>query len=163
MSSGARVFLQRSVKGYINISSTSVSELAVSARVPISLTPMITRGPAGTPGLDGGVTTVTAAEALGGFRAVTVEGLHCEGTDAIELAKYAGVTVTSGTLGSEVEIRKNGLITLTGETLTPNQPIFVGANGVLTQVLPMNPFRRIGWAVTTEIVNLDPFPSILGD
>lgn len=166
MSNGVRAFLQRSVKGYIKVSSSCASELVVSAKTPAYVTSLVTRGPAGAPGragIDGGALTVIAAESLGGFRAVTIEGFHCEGTDPVELAKYAGVTLSAVVVGDEVQVQKNGEIHLTGETLTPNSPIFIGAIGVLTQTLPMNSTRRIGWAVSTEIVNLDPFPYILGD
>lgn len=113
----------------------------------------------GDRGLSGFSTTVVAAEALGGHRAVTVDGFHASPADANELA---GVSLTSGIVGATVDVVVKGLMEEGSWNWTPGQPVFIGSNGVLTQ----NPstaglIRRIAWAMTPTSLNVDILPPII--
>lgn len=149
-----------------------VSEILVaSAPLTLELKPFaekfsLTAGTkTGSQSISGGVSSPTldveiiAAQAMGLYRAVTILGEYCVST-LESLSKYAGVTKTSVVLGSTVKVTQSGLMTDAGWTWTPNVPIFVGANGVLTQTAPALPIRRIGYAVSATQINLDPFPII---
>lgn len=112
----------------------------------------------GDRGLPGFSTTVVAAEALGGHRAVTVDGFHADPEDADRLA---GISLTSGALGATVDVVVKGLMEEGSWNWTPSQPVFIGAAGVLTQ----NPsttglIRRIAWAMTPTSLNVDLLPPI---
>jgi hypothetical protein len=101
--------------------------------------------------------SVTAQVFLDGYRAVQIDGLYVQPNED-SLSRYAGVTrepINTGNVGTVV---KEGLITNNGWSWTNGLPIFVQANGVLTQTLPTHPWRRIGYAVSPTQINLDPFP-----
>lgn len=117
---------------------------------------VVISGPQGPPAPPDAI-TVNAAVALGADRAVTLDGYHCDSTS---LQKYAGVTVASSVLGGDVEVHRTGQHVVNGGTFTPNAAIYIGAAGTLTQTIQPHPFKRIGWAITNETINLDPQPSI---
>lgn len=105
---------------------------------------------------------ITAAQALGLYRAVTIDGFYADTTTPASLNKYAGITTTALSLGEEKYVVKAGLMTEAGWTWTPDAPIFIGTNGTLTQTPVSGPMRRIGWAISATQINLDPFPTIKG-
>jgi hypothetical protein len=82
--------------------------------------------------------------------------------DADSLAAYAGVTRMATVAGDPINVVRSGLISEGAWNWTPNAPIFIAANGVLTQTQPTagNPVRRIGWAISATELNLDPYPII---
>lgn len=104
---------------------------------------------------------ITAAENLGAYRAVGYDGLYTQ-PDADSLAAYAGVTRMATITGDPINVVRSGLITEGGWSWTPDAPMFIGANGILTQTQPTagNPVRRIGWAISATELNLDPYPII---
>ena len=112
----------------------------------------------GDRGLPGFSSSVVAAEALGGHRAVTVDGFHASPADA---DKLAGISMTSGVFGATVDVVVKGLMEEGSWNWTPGLPVFIGAAGVLTQ----NPsttglIRRIAWAVSPTSLNVDILPPI---
>lgn len=102
---------------------------------------------------------IMAAQAVGLFRAVTILGVYCIPTQE-SLSKYAGVTKTSAVIGSVIKVAKSGLLTEGTWNWIVDSPIFIGANGILTQTATALPVRRIGYAVSATQINLDPFPII---
>jgi len=105
--------------------------------------------------------TITAQENVGAYRAVGYDGMYTQ-PDADSLAAYAGVTRMATIVGDPINVVRSGLITEGAWTWTPDAPIFIGVNGVLTQTQPLagNPVRRIGWAISATELNLDPYPII---
>lgn len=105
--------------------------------------------------------TITAAEIINAYRAVGYDGYMTQPTLA-GLEKYAGVTKMAIPMGDPVDVVRTGLMTENGWNWTPNAPIFISANGVITQTVPSvgNPIRRIGWAISSTQINLDPYPII---
>ncbi|MEM9968501.1 MAG: hypothetical protein AAF755_10405 [Pseudomonadota bacterium] len=109
----------------------------------------------GPPGPAGNAKTVVAAEPLGGHRAVTVDGYLA---DQLTLARLAGITKAAGALGALVEYQRDGFMSEPSWNWTPNQPIFVGAFGVLTQTPPVTgSVRRVAWPVSPTEINIDLF------
>lgn len=104
---------------------------------------------------------VTASQVLNAYRAIGYDGYFTQ-PDEDSLAIYAGVSRSATVIGDDINVVRQGLITEAGWTWTPNQPIFIGVNGVLTQTPPVtgNPIRRIGWAISATELNLDPYPII---
>lgn len=139
------------------LDSASVVDVALDQGQEITIEAGTAQGPQG---LDGGVTLVRAAENLGGDRAITIDGRYCDGTSLNNLAKYVGITLGATTTGNNVQIKRTGAHTIVGATFTVDMPVYIGPDGTLTQTLPANPIRRIGWASATDTINLDPFPII---
>jgi len=105
--------------------------------------------------------SVTAQEVFGAYRAVGYDGFYTQ-PDIDSLSTYAGVTRMATIVGDPINVVREGLMTENGWTWTPDAPIFISANGTLTQTLPTagNPVRRIGWAISATEINLDPYPII---
>lgn len=108
-------------------------------------------GPRGEPGPAGVETfTKTASEAISAYRAVIADSydgaLKASNTDTTHRARVIGITETAAPLGGPITIRRVGRIDFSGWSWTPNNPIFVGASGALTQTPPVNP------AVFSQIV-----------
>lgn len=100
--------------------------------------------------------SVTAAVGIAAYRAVTILGTYVQPNYA-SLSSYAGVSRSSMAPGVTADVVRSGLLNGGGPWI-PNQPVFVTNNGVLTQTLPSESWRRIGYAVSASQVNLDPFP-----
>lgn len=105
--------------------------------------------------------TITAAEVVNAYRAIGYDGLFTQLTEE-SLSNYAGVTRMATVSGDPVDVVRVGLMEEATWGWTPNAPIFISTNGVLTQTLPAGLVRRIGWAISATKINLDPFPIITG-
>ena len=105
--------------------------------------------------------SITAQEVVNAYRAVGNDGFFTQPT-ADSLSRYAGVTRMATVIGDPIDVVRSGLMTENGWTWTPNAPVFIAADGVLTQTQPAygNPVRRIGWAISETQLNLDPYPII---
>ena len=114
----------------------------------------------GAQGISGNQETIIANVDLGADRAITADGEYCNTGDGDSLNKYSGITLYATVSNSQVQTKRTGNHKVTGLNLIKNKPVFIGLNGTLTQTKPNNPFRRIGWAVTHEIIQLDPLPTI---
>ncbi len=104
---------------------------------------------------------ITAAEALGLYRAVRHDGFYASST-LNDLSAYAGITTVALALGEVGNVVRTGLISDNSWTWVQNEAVFISANGLLTQTPPVLPIRRIGWAISPTQINLDPFPIISG-
>lgn len=105
--------------------------------------------------------TVTVAETINAYRAIGYDGLFTQLTEE-SLSNYAGVTRMAVVVNDLVNVVRIGLIEEPTWNWTPNFPIFISSQGVLTQTLPIGFVRRIAWATSTTQINLDPFPIITG-
>lgn len=113
----------------------------------------------GAPGPSGGERTVVASEALGGHRAVTVDGRHAESASANILA---GITTSAVAVGGSVVVVSAGRISESSWSWAPDAPIFLGPAGTLTQTPPSSGLiRRVAWAITPTQINVDFMPPIL--
>lgn len=105
--------------------------------------------------------TIIAQQVVNAYRAVGYDGTFTQ-PNADSLSNYAGVTRMATVIGDPINVVRSGLMTEGGWSWTPNQPIFITTDGVLTQTVPTpgNPIRRIGWAISATQLNLDPYPII---
>ena len=112
----------------------------------------------GLQGPPGAGLAVLAAEALGGHRVVTADGLHCTPQDA---DRAIGITTGAAALGQSASVLPSGPMTEPSWTWTPGLPLFIGAAGVLTQTAPpTGKVRRIAFALTATLINIDFLPPI---
>ena len=96
-------------------------------------------GPQGPAGPAGGEAYYTAATDLGGHRAVrmTSDGLgYADCTDATHAGTVAGVTPCASSAGTSTTLVRYGEMVEPSWSWTPDAPVFVGLDGVLTQTLP---------------------------
>ncbi len=93
--------------------------------------------------LGGGATTVVAAENLGGHRIVTVEGYYASKDNLSDKFKILGMTTGAVVSGDDASIITHGFITESSWNWTVGNPIFLDANGLLTQTPPIGGFRMI--------------------
>lgn len=125
------------------------------AQMRLELVPFL-RGERGLPGSSA---SVVATAALGGHRVVTVEGQHAEPDDA---NLVAGITTASASIGETADVVVKGLIEEGSWSWTPDAPVFIGAAGVLTQSPSTTGLiRRIAWAVSPTVINVDIMPPVL--
>jgi len=136
-------------------------------KVSIISTPSITKvigvqGPAGAPG-QGAVELLTriAGENLGGHRAVIVDNdnkvYYGDRTNLAHMYKVVGITRGAANIGTNVEIQTYGLMTELSWNWIAGQPIFLGTNGLLTQIPPTNGFLLI---IAKALTNTDIFISV---
>jgi len=104
--------------------------------------------------------TAIAAEAIGGQRIVS---LNSDGK-AIYPTDYSsaiGITTGAVELGATATIITSGQITETSWSWTPNMPLFLSDNGLMTQTAPVTgELVQIGWAITSTTIFLKINPII---
>lgn len=100
---------------------------------------------------------VMASTDIGGHRAITAAGLYA---DDATLDLVIGISSGAAAQGDLVEYVASGPMDEGGWNWTPGGPIFVGANGVLTQSEPVGPLKRVGTAVTSTRLAVDLQPTI---
>lgn len=107
--------------------------------------------------------SVQLAEDVGGHRAVTVDGYLCDVSSLDSVNKYLGVTTQAGEVGNSVNIRVRGELSDPSFDFTPSMPVLISEDGLLTQNVGTtdNYARRIGWAVDSNTLMLDPLPPII--
>lgn len=105
-----------------------------------------------------------SSAALGGHRMVanTVDGrLGYASSDDLQSAfTILGMTLNAVSANGSVEVQSAGLVTESTWTWTPNLPIYLGLNGLLTQAVPTTPTALfslvVGFALspTSIFINL---------
>lgn len=102
-------------------------------------------GPAGPVGSSN--ITAAAGEPLGGHRAVVLDadGLawYADNTDAQHLGRVVGITLSAAVLGADATLQSAGYITEPSWNWTPYQPVYLSANGLLTQTPPTTGFMQV--------------------
>jgi hypothetical protein len=98
-------------------------------------------GPAGPPGPAGGDVFVRQADgALGGHRVVRSTGQGAAGYADALVAEHGddvlGITLGAAAAGDEVRIQGSGEIVEPSWAWQPQEPIFLGAHGAMTQMPP---------------------------
>lgn len=91
---------------------------------------------------------------------VGADGLYTENTPQ-SLSRIAGLTLLAAGPGNKIRVVRSGSVVEPNWTWTPDMPVFISTEGMLTQVVPATGVvRRVGWAVTTTQINIDLFPII---
>ncbi|RZO82992.1 MAG: hypothetical protein EVA65_15735 [Oceanococcus sp.] len=105
-----------------------------------------------------GTSTGTAAEDLGGHRAVylAADGLrYASASDTANADATLGITVGAALTGEEARYRYDGELTFPGSPFTPRDPVWLGENGQLTQAPPTG-----GLSIVVGIAKNDSILSI---
>lgn len=109
----------------------------------------------GPPGISQ-VIQLIAPQVLGGNRAVTGALTYADSSDITTAGKVVGLTVGAADAGAPVNICDSGeLGGFSG--LIIDQPIYLGLNGIITQIAPMTGYcQRLGVAIsaTRILVNI---------
>ena len=129
-------------------------------------------GPPGPPGPPGGAgqsfVQLTAAQALGGHRAVRVRAGQADYADCREVgAPHAllGVTTAAVSAGQAATIQQSGVMTEPAWRWQPGRPVFLGEQGALTQTAPASGvISVVGVALSAQSVALGlRAPIVLSD
>lgn len=70
---------------------------------------------------------------------------------------FAGISQQAGAAGSSITVLQNGPMTEATWTWTPGLPLFVGANGTLTQTVPISGvMQEVAIAYTATMIVVQP-------
>lgn len=125
-------------------------------------------GPPGPPGASDSRITRTAAEALSGHRAVTLDPggqlVYASNDEPEHLGAPVWVTTGAALAGDLAEALMFGPMDEITWNWTPGTPVYLGQNGVLTQTPPAAPaaffLAQVGFATSATSLFVDRFPSI---
>ena len=103
--------------------------------------PVGPQGPIGLPG--SAVFTKTAGQTVSGHRVIKLDAagkvVYASNTTASDAFAVFGITTQAASLDTEVAIASTGDITELSWSWTPGLPVFLGVDGILTQVPPESP------------------------
>ena len=138
----------------------TIRETVVSTvHSPIVVSTGLATGPAGA---RGGSYTAIAAHTVSGHRIVTDVGdgtiQYADNLTPAHAWAPLGMTTGAAIAGDPVTFLRAGTITEPSWTLTPLNPVFLGANGTFTQTPPVAPaFSRVlGTATTSTSIWIHP-------
>lgn len=126
----------------------------------VELVEIITAGPQGQQGIQGPIgtpgqnyVTKIAGENLGGQRFVIGNSnetvTYANQSDLTNLGKVIGITLTSASMGENVDVLLFGFIEFNGWSFDVSLPVYLNNNGLLTQTPPSTGFSQIvGFAET---------------
>jgi hypothetical protein len=114
----------------------------------------------GPPGPNTTLVSGIASIALSGHRLVTVNGsgelIYADNTTASHATKVLGLTLGAASIGAATNVKTYGEVTEPSWTWTMDSPIYLGANGVLTQTAPATGFILIvGFPLSATTIFLD--------
>lgn len=97
-------------------------------------------------------------EAVSALRAITVQsdGLAYLANPDANAFRCLGVSLTAVASGDSVEIQSRGLLADAFFNFDMDKPVFIGSNGVLTQVVPSTGFLfKVGVPIAANTLNID--------
>lgn len=124
-------------------------------------------GQQGAQGVSAGAIQRTAPFAMSGHRIVAEVGgqlVYASAATPAHAGQILGMTMNAADPGAFVEIRQDGDVTEPSWSFTPDRPVYLGANGQLTQTPPTAPdfafLQVIGFATAANRIFLNPTPPI---
>jgi hypothetical protein len=137
---------------------------AVSMSLESEPAPLVIEvGIPGPPGPDSSIVSRNASVALSGHRMVTLAAdgrlLYADHMNVDHAGVVLGLTLNAAAENDPIDVKTYGEVTHAGWSWTPNESIFLGANGALTQVAPATGFSLVvGFALsaTTMLINIEP-------
>lgn len=121
-------------------------------------------GPTGRPGASGTETLGRVASGtVTGLRAVSATGANSvaetDPNDRESMTAFLGIAKGSALNNEAVDVQTLGVLTDVAFSWTVDEPIWIGASGQLTQVVPLGGFlRKVGVALspTSMAISLGP-------
>jgi hypothetical protein len=83
----------------------------------------------------GSIINIAAVESLGGHRAVLAAGLYADNV-SLSSSIVIGITTEAVTSGSNVIVQASGEMTEPSWLWDISKPVYLGQNGLLTQIVP---------------------------
>lgn len=101
----------------------------------------------------------TAGETLGGHRAVGLDTTgrftYCDNSIRFDAFRACGITTGAASTDADVTVQTQGELTESGWSWTPDLPIYLGANGQLTQIAPTgSPLFNIPFGVALTATSM---------
>lgn len=140
--------------------------IVVLENEPLVVVSVGEQGPAGVPGAPGpsgaSVLELVAGEALSGHRVVTTNAggavVYASNTVLADALTVLGLTIGAASNGAAVFVQVGGEIVEPSWTWAPHAPVYLAANGLLTQTPPVSPAvfsLVIGFAATATKLVVD--------
>jgi hypothetical protein len=143
----------------VTLDSDTITSVVGATRIEII--ELAIQGPPGAPGNT--ALTAIAAVALSGHRALALNGegfaVYASSDDWTAQA-IIGISQHAGEAGAEITVQDSSAMGWPANDLTPQAPVFLGLNGMLTQTVPMIGWLRcLGFAVDTDLLMIDIGPT----
>lgn len=115
-----------------------------------------------------GVNARVAATRIEFARAVRLVALNAVAHTTFPLSEFAGtvygITIESANEGQSVRVRTEGSAQFPGLTLTPNEPVFAGPDGVLVQdTTGLDVEVQVGTAISADTILIRVEAPVYGD
>lgn len=125
------------------------------------------QGPQGIPGESSVLTTLIASTNISGDRGIVLnsvgQAIYADNTIMSHGNKFAGVSQGAATSGTAVSIKSFGEMTEPTWNWTVDEPVYLGAGGLLTQTVPVSPAKFsiiVGMATAATKLFINPMPPI---
>lgn len=125
------------------------------------------QGPQGIPGESSVLTTLIASTNISGDRGIVLnsagQAIYADNTTMSHGNKFAGVSQGAATSGTAVSIKSFGEMTEPTWNWTVDEPVYLGAGGLLTQTVPVSPAKFsiiVGMATAATKLFINPMPPI---
>ena len=125
------------------------------------------QGPQGAPGPSSELTTVIAGTNISGDRGIVLNSagraIYADSNTMSHGNKFAGVSQGAAIMGFAVDIKRFGEMTEPTWNWTVDQPVYLGAGGLLTQTVPVSPAKFsiiVGMATAATKLFINPMPPI---
>ncbi len=119
-------------------------------------------GEAGPPGPSSNRLTGVLGVATSALRCVRIgpDGMFYPADPSLlaGVTPMAGVTLQAGAIGATVEFQRFGALEDAGFAFAQGSPVYCGAGGVLTTIVPAGVLAPMGWALTATkaYIRIDP-------
>jgi hypothetical protein len=101
----------------------------------------------------------TAGAAIGGHRAVISSAgkiYYADQANLDHVNRILGITLNAAENNAKIKIQNYGELVETSFNFTPDMPVFVGTNGVLTQIIPSSGFiQQIAIALSSTKIFIE--------
>lgn len=151
---------------HLTFTPAQVPQITIQSAVPSTTIEVCRQGPPGPQGIPGPVGSqfsVTAAVPLGGHRVIALnadrKGVYADQADVLATT-VVGFSASAAVVGDGVMLVQSGPLEYPAGGLTPEQPVFLGSDGLITQTPPSSGWLlRVGTALATDYIAVDIGPA----
>lgn len=120
--------------------------------------PVGPRGEQGLPGASGSQQLVAAMD-LGGHRVIAIDSsgqaIYADNRDTTAY-RVQGISSTAAVTGDMITVLSRGTLNYPANNLIPDEPIFLGQDGFLTQIPPSTGYlKQLGFAIAPDTINIE--------